>query len=783
MHYSFLILLLALLSCFTTSAQSLIPPSPRYTTQRWDASWIAPKETSKQGVYHFRKSFNLAAKPSSFIIHISADNRYRLFVNGKQLNDGPQISDSRHWRFESIDIAELLDIGENTIAVQVWNLGNAAPVYDMGKRIALIVQGDGRLESVVNTDKSWRFIENLSIIPIVFKPGDEAVYHSYYAAGPTDKVSIGMPWGWEKNEYDDSKWYSASELQKGSPFLTADYGDSQWELIPRSIPLMERTYQNFFAVRRTTGNVSMKDSFSPFTIAANQKVSILLDQAQLTTAFPEFIISKGNGSEIKVTYAEVVTNDLKNIGHRDSINGRAIKGVFDLFYPDGGGQRVFTTLSYRAFRYVQLDIVTGDESLTIEKIGSWFTGYPFEKKGSFAASDPALTKVFDVGWHTARLCAYETYMDCPYWERLQYIGDTRIQALVSYYNSGDDRLARNALEQFEWSLQYDGLTYSRYPSSLPQYIPNYSLVWVIMVNDYMMYRNDPEFVKTFLPGMKRVLHHFKKYLAADKMMGLQPYWDFLDHTYNTKKVLEASTSKQLTTNSLFYAYTLDKAAEVFWYFNDKQTAGEYKLLSQQIKESVKKQCWDPASKMYADTPDKKIFSTHSNILAVLCELIPKAEQAAFLKRIIANKDITQTTLYFDFYLARAMNKAGVGDLYFDLLSKWKDYLTLGLTTFPEGVTRSECHAWSASPNFEMLALFGGVEPSSPGFKTVRVRPQLQKLDEVSGTVPHWAGEISFAFKKSGDRLTGQVTLPAGITGIFEWQGKNLVLVSGVNSIK
>jgi len=373
-------------------------------------------------------------------------------------------------------------------------------------------------------------------------------------------------------------------------------------------------------------------------------------------------------------------------------------------------------------------------------------------------------------------------MDCPYWERLQYVGDTRIQALVSYYVSGDDRLAKNALEQFESSLTYDGLTYSRYPSSLPQYIPNYSLVWVTMVHDYFMYRNDPEFVKSFLPGMQRVLDHFEQYMSPDNMMREQPYWDFLDHTFPTHKIVDESFFKQLTTNSLFYAYTLSLASEMFGYYNQPQLAQKYSVRSQQLKAGVKKQCWDANRQLYADTPDKKHFSMHSNILAVLCGMVPKEEQQKFMKRIVEDKNLTKTTLYFDFYLGRAMNQTQAGDLYFTLLNQWKELLNVGLTTFPEGVDRSECHAWSASPDFEMLATFAGIQPQTPGFKKVLIRPLLQKLETVTGSIPHWAGELAVDFKKNGNQLTGTVTLPLSITGRLEWNGKVIELKSGENRI-
>ena len=83
---------------------------------------------------------------------------------------------------------------------------------------------------------------------------------------------------------------------------------------------------------------------------------------------------------------------------------------------------------------MQVAIETAGEPLTVADIRASFSAYPFDRKARFEASDPTLQRIFDVGWHTARLCAHETYMDTPYWEQLQYIGDTRIQALVSMYS-------------------------------------------------------------------------------------------------------------------------------------------------------------------------------------------------------------------------------------------------------------------------------------------------------------------------------------------------------------
>ena len=115
-----------------------------------------------------------------------------------------------------------------------------------------------------------------------------------------------------------------------------------------------------------------------------------------------------------------------------------------------------------------------------------------------------LSKIWDVGWRTARLCAHETYMDTPYWEQLQYVGDTRIQALLSLYVGGDDRLVKNAIELFDESRMPDGLTQSRYPTMLPQIIPPFSLFWIGMMHDLYTWGGDDALARSaILRGAQR----------------------------------------------------------------------------------------------------------------------------------------------------------------------------------------------------------------------------------------------------------------------------------------
>ena len=463
---------LFILACITclisdTSSGQQIPIDKKLISDTWIASWINCPNVSPRdyGVFHFRKTFELANVPAKFIVHVSADNRYRLFVNGKAICSGPARSDLANWNFETVDLAPYLMNGQNIIAAQVWNMGVYAAVAQLSNQTAFVLQGDGDAENIVNTNKSWKVIINPSYQPC--STDNISQIKDYMVIGPGDQVDgAKYLWGWEQLKFDDQKWDSPNIISNPSP---TGYGtDNQWTVVPREIPLMEESQQRFTKVRRTSG-MQVSDALlkgeQPLTIPAYQKLIILIDQAENTVAYPELVVSGGKGSNLKISYAEALLDKNGKKGNRNEIEGRTLKGNYDIFMPDGGNKRHFRPLWFRGFRYVQMDITTGAQPLIIDDFYSTYTGYPFVPKASFTSDDHSLQKLWNVGWHTARLCAGETYFDCPYYEQLQYEGDTRIQSLISLYVTGDDRLMRKALLDFYHSRVAEGLTQGRYPAA------------------------------------------------------------------------------------------------------------------------------------------------------------------------------------------------------------------------------------------------------------------------------------------------------------------------------
>jgi hypothetical protein len=153
---------------------------------------------------------------------------------------------------------------------------------------------------------------------------------------------------------------------------------------------------------------------------------------------------------------------------------------------------------------------------------------------------------------------------------------------------------------------------------------------------------------------------------------------------------------------------------------------------------------------------------------------------------LAEPGLAEPGLFFQYYVHCALAKVGEGDRYLDRLGPWRDMLARGLTTFAEIVerpgspSRSDCHAWSASPNIEIFRTVLGVDSDAPGFSRVTVRPHLGKLTGASGSVPHPHGNIEVHLDPRGSSFAVSVALPPGVTGQFDWRGVHRDLQPGMN---
>lgn len=765
---------------------------------RWTSLWCDDGETNRYDykILKFRRTFDLKEKPKNFKINVSADNRYRLFVNGKTVAAGPARGDVYNWYYDTLDIAPHLQKGKNTIAVMVWNMGDYRPCAQITMRTAFILDGAGEEEDFVSTPKKWKFKKSAA-----YKPVESFALDT----GAGDEIDASkFDWGWTLPSFDDSSWKEAKGFKSGE---TAGGVTSEisWMLTPRAIGYPEETPSRLKKIRRFDGMAQVPDFISgksEFVIPPNTKCSVLLDNEVLTTAYPKLLVSGGKGASVEIKYAEALFDAKLAKGNRNDIDGRDFhprRLTRDIFRFDGGNNREFSTLWYRTYRYVGLYFETKDEPLAVKDFYGMFTAYPFAEKGYFKSDDKSIDKIWEVGWRTSRLCAHESYMDCPYYEQLQYIGDTRIQALISLYVSGDDRLMRQAIELFDSSRSPFGITASRYPSSREQIIPPFALYWISMIHDYAMLRGDRDFVKKFDGGIHSVLGWFLKNLDGGKNMlkPRMPFWNFADWctTAGQRKgwhesgwrfgVPPEGKNAGSAVNTLHFAYTLRQASDIFKYIGDEDSASKYDKIYSKIVKSVYERCYDKNRGLFADYEGSKYSSQNVNIMAILADALPESGQGALMEKILKDGSLTQCTFYYRFYLTEAMAKTGRADEYVSQLKPWRDMIDSGLTTFAENPepARSDCHAWSASPNYHLLSVVCGITPADYGFKKVKIAPSFGGLKEIEGSVPHAKGDIRVSLKKTEKgTVSGKIWLPTGIDGEFVWEGKTKKLKGGENII-
>lgn len=774
MKYIYLLLIFTFVSFFKGYAQ---PNRP------WNATWIISKEDKKAeyGVYCFRKTITLDVKPENFVIKISADNRYKLYVNGRLASLGPARGDEYSWNFDTVNISSMLMPGKNVIAALVWNEGAFRPEAQVSFRAGFIVQGNSAAEEVLNTNETWK---------AVLDEGRQPIPEYFFAASKGEFIDLNKSFNnWALPEFDDSAWPFAVKIADGK--LKGMAWGLEWALVPSKLPPMELSYQRIPKLRDVSGiSISAKSRFPkesiPVTIPPNTVATFLLDQTYETNAYFTMLFSKGKHAGISVGYAESLYEKEGNgqsKGNRNEIDGKVFIGRKDSLIANGSANQSFTTLNFRTFRYIKISVHTRNEELIINDVYGIFTAYPFVKASVFTTDKAEINKILDIGWRTARLNAWETYMDCPYYEQLQYVGDTRIQALVSYYNSSDDRLARNAITQIDHSRIPEGLTRSCYPSKGTQIIPPFSLWYIGMLYDYWMYRGDEDFIKDKLNGQRSILKFFSDYQQSDGSIKELPYWAFVDWAGDMwGKVKGEDGSAAIYDLQLLWAYQWAAKMEEAIGLNDY--AQLYKAKSKQLKATIQKKYWNASRNLYADTREGNSFSQHVNSLAILTGMLSEEDMRIVAENVVHEEDLTQCSVYFKYYLHQALARAGMGSGYMSWLDIYRENIRMGLTTWAEysdvNTSRSDCHAWGSSPNIEFFRVVLGIDSDAPGFKKVKIKPHLGSLTKVSGEIPHPNGKIAVSYALKRNKWEVNISLPDDVSGVFVWEGENLSLTPGVN---
>ncbi|KAK5049544.1 hypothetical protein LTR84_004473 [Exophiala bonariae] len=564
-------------------------------------------------------------------------------------------------------------------------------------------------------------------------------------------------------------WYPAQVMSVKSMMLPVL---EPWKLTERPIPTLPEILMEMHSAVRMEGCID-KYRWNEFvkgvalSIPARQTVVVELDSLELTTGFLRLEFESLSTVEIRLMCSESYETPMARSGpgskrqkndRTDHIDGK-LYGPSD-FYISKPGNNVFEPFWFRAFRYIQLEISTSSAPATFHSFRYRMTRYPLKVETTIKASSE-LENMWQISLNTLKNCMHETYEDCPFYEQNQFIMDSRLQMLFTYQISTDDRLARKTMQEFYASRRDDGLLEAQFPSpGRCVNIPQFSLFWILMVHDHMMYFGDQRLVKQYLGTIDGILDHFDARLNSLSLVGLfdEEMWPFVDWVtewhgstgLHSMGIPKAYWNGAATYNSLLYAFVLQHAADLCDFVHRPDTASEYRRRAMSLNEAVNAHCYD--GELYLDGPNSQDRSQHPQVFAVLSGAIQGEAAAELMRRTIIDNSLPKCSYALSFYLLRAASQAGVyEELFIYLVAPWKKMMNQNLTTWAEDdvMFRSDCHGWSASPINEIVSKIFGISPASAAYACLKIEPSISLLPpQAEGNFVTRNGEVSLSWDET-----------------------------------
>ncbi|KAM0440031.1 hypothetical protein ACHAPT_001133 [Fusarium lateritium] len=673
---------------------------PHFTEHRRDIAGL---------FVHFRKDMLLEDTVDRLPIHITADTRYKLYVNKRLVTSGPVKGDASMWFYDEVDIGPFLRSGRNRIAVHVLRFFYGTKYATSFARLPT----GGLRVMVPNKDGPWfdqlggssRWLTAIDTTTVLRVDEPENVFLHVY------EKSTGLQSG-------SLNWVPAEVLE----YKIATGMSTPWTLSPRMIPPLQIRRASISALHNIKSNVAISawesklvgsvesraGSDMPLVLAPGTRHQIDLEVPFLLTAFIRFRFKRPAtaGSIVDVTYSESYEDAPKRVrwerrkgnrcdytkslfGPRDTYqlqgNEAATKEIG--YHENEAAEEHLAPFHFRTFRFIRLKIDVGTSELSLEGADIDTVNYPLEIHAGFETrgTESDAGRLLATSTRTLVNCMHDCYEDCPFYEQMQA------------------------------------------PTNKRCVIPSFSLYWICMLHDHFVYFNDSNFLIRFLPVVDAILSYFASQIGEQGLVRLENapgIWHFADWTrlwypYGIPSVIDRTGISTLFNQ--IYAYALSTAARLVQGLGYDDAAGRYSARSSQIVSALREHCFD--GELYADTlvasATAADYSQHCQVWAVMSGCVTGPAASSLLRKSRAAGHLVKESISMSFYTLRALSLAG-GSLYdeqfHEFWNPWREQLAQNLTTWvEEGESqRSDCHGWGSLPIYEFLVEVAGVRPLKPG---------------------------------------------------------------------
>ena len=472
-------------------------------------------------------------------------------------------------------------------------------------------------------------------------------------------------------------------------------------------------------------------------------VRILLDFGKEVVGYHKFEVEASAGTIIDFHNFEFIQPDGR-YNHAEGMNN-------SLRYVCRDGRQSYQSFQRRGFRYSYLILRNMSAPVKLKGVQVLFSTYPQTRRGSFDSSDSKLNQIWNVGAHTLRCCAEDTYTDCPTYEQVHWVGDARNEALIDWVINGDPRLWSHCLMQTGQSLDRSPITESHVPSAWENILPAWSFMWMMSCREYMLYTGDTTKSLELLSFVKRNVEGIRSNLNDVGLFEMRA-WNMFDWAE-----MDTPNSGVVTHQNCFAVGALRDGAELADWLGENDLAAEWRAMALQLSDAINEQLWNDEVKAYTDclrdSEHSPVYSQQTNTVAYMSG-VAKGDRADRCREIMHDPPegfVKAGSPFFEFFLLEAYQNSGITQKFIDTIRKdWGFMVDMGATTFwemwsvvsPDGrLTRSHCHGWSAAPTFFLSTYALGVKPRGPGFNPVVIEPHPGDLAWCRGVVPTPMGDI------------------------------------------
>ena len=454
------------------------------------------------------------------------------------------------------------------------------------------------------------------------------------------------------------------------------------------------------------------------------------------------------------------------------------------------------------FRYCEIENAKHEISANDLIQRAYFSYFDYSQS-NFTCSDTILNQVWALCKYSMKATSFTgLYIDGDR-ERIPYEADAYINQLGHYNVDREYAMARQTIEWFmkkptwptEWILQ----------------------TAMLMMQDYM-YTGDTELLKKYYPLLKNkslidlsredgLISTDSKKLDGRFMMSL----GFADSTQRIKDIVDWPAGK-IASGGLDYVQAgerdgyemvpVNTVVNCFFYNNMQIMARfaallhkdadeeNFLLMAARVKQAINEKLFDKQKGIYIDGEGSKHSSLHANMLPLAFGIVPD-DHIKTVVGFVKSRGMA-CSVYGSQYLLEGLYEAGEGQYALDLMRatndrSWWNMIRAGSTITMEAwdmkykPNSDWNHAWGAAPANIIPRQLWGIQPETPGFELIRVKPQLGDLKSSSIMVPTIKGAIKAAYQHINDRIQKyEIELPANVGGelIVPAPGDGVVTVNG-----